>query len=262
MLAINTNALKDMSVLDIVVWLTTSEDWADGQPAVELTTDSKVHAYELMSYNFEQSLSTLGFYVPCLSGGWVDFVTDDLDFLYKQLRFCKYYHIPQIRLFVHNPHWDLKWNEMDMLFAANSISCAANFASQEYPGIDLLFENHGGLTATGQQTRQLLDEVRAFNVGTVFDPANYVASGADPIEAFHQVFSYIRHIHVKDIDKNGEFCAVGEGVLEWEYYLAHTINNGYQGWFSVEYEGSGNKREGLLKSFRKFKELSQCAEKR
>jgi sugar phosphate isomerase/epimerase len=117
-----------------------------------------------------------------------------------------------------------------------------------------MIENHGGLTKNGDMSAKIVKLIDKHNVRLVYDPANYIKSGADPAHALIKTVKYIEHVHVKDIIDN-QFCAVGEGIVPWKDILDLLKACGWEGYFSIEYEGVGNKEAGLILSYRNFKRL-------
>ena len=46
----------------------------------------------------------------------------------------------------------------------------------------------------------------------VFDPANFVQAGVDPIEAWDKLKSYVKYLHIKDADTEGKNVVAGDGI--------------------------------------------------
>ncbi|MEX1018814.1 MAG: sugar phosphate isomerase/epimerase family protein [Litorilinea sp.] len=111
-------------------------------------------------------------------------------------------------------------------------------------GITLLYENHTkGYAWThtdfSMPTDIFLDIMRRTedtDLMLLFDTANTLAVGDDPVAVVEQVKHRIRCIHVNDIAKRGEFTPVvhGTGVAPVEAVFRTMIADGYDGWVSVE----------------------------
>lgn len=95
---------------------------------------------------------------------------------------------------------------------------------------------------------------RVPGLGLVYDTANMLPSGDDPIAYYEALKTHIIHVHVKDVAlskatwkdklfraeraKNGEVmkcCVFGEGVIPLKEILTRMERDGYQGTFALEY---------------------------
>jgi len=217
--------------------------------SIELTTDARAHGYQMLFSSKE--IKSLGIHIEIMSGGWCDFIRNETSMLLPQISLMKQLGTNKIRLFISNPHLPAETNIITFKKANSLIKKYARL----YPDIYFLFENHGGLTANGLLTRHLMEEVDMFNVGLVYDPSNYIASGANPLEALGLTFKYIKHVHVKDINQNKEFCSVGEGITPWKKIIETLKLNDYNGVYSIEYEGKENPKLGIQKSLNNFRNL-------
>jgi len=56
---------------------------------------------------------------------------------------------------------------------------------------------------------QAIPELKA-----VFDPANFVQAGVDPLLAWEKLKAYVKYCHVKDADKEGKNVVAGDGIGE------------------------------------------------
>lgn len=247
-IAINTNSLKALPLDAALAHIQVS-----GVRCVEVTTDSKVHAYECMTPNTVINMPfpwDYGLKCVCMSGGWCDFARADMDALPIQIVLAKYMGTDKIRLFLSNPHVEAHPSAKNIDTAVLSLGTAADI----YPTTYLLIENHGGITATASMLYEVLLKIAKPNVGTVFDPVNYMMSGQDPVEAISTLSGWIKHVHVKDI-KDDELCAVGEGTAPWKEILEELAAIGYDGCLSVEHEGAGDPIKGMLMSITTLERL-------
>ena len=98
--------------------------------------------------------------------------------------------------------------------------------------------------------RQVLQAVPG--LGLVFDTANMLPHGDDPLEAYEALKQYIVHVHLKDVklvggpqgenywekasDGRGMQCTVwGEGVIPVMEIYRRLLQDGYDGLFAMEY---------------------------
>jgi sugar phosphate isomerase/epimerase len=249
MLAINTNSLKHVSLEKALEFIYSEL----GCSNVELTTDGRAHGYRFMfdfMYRFGMHIFPPVNFIS-FGGGWVDFVRKDLALLEKQFDVCSFLGIKKIRFFVSNPHNEPEVNRGNFVAAVSNIRDCA----KANPNFIFMLENHGGLTRTGALTSAIVRHINMSNVRLVYDPANYIRCGEDPIGALSTTYNYIEHVHVKDIDADGHFCSVGEGITPWPEILNMLKYRGYHNYYSIEYEGEGDRFEGLKESYLNFIKL-------
>ena len=129
-------------------------------------------------------------------------------------------------------------------------------------GIDCIYEDQGYYVNTPERIANLLADVDLPNTGVCLDVGNSLFYDI-PAERWAGIFSkYIKHVHIKDyIRKPAETApikgwhrtiegnylrgtVVGHGVVDFEKIFTILLANGYDGYFSLEYEG----REDVLES--------------
>ena len=124
-------------------------------------------------------------------------------------------------------------------------------------GVILCYENHTkGYAWTYNDFSQPSDiflEICARTDGTglrlLFDTANTLATGDDPLRVLAQVRRRVSMIHTNDIARAGSFEPVllGEGVVPIVEIYRLMRQNGFDGWISVE-EASKMGEEGFRKA--------------
>lgn len=132
-------------------------------------------------------------------------------------------------------------------------------------GIALTIEDHSLEAATGCTAADLAALCAAADpyLGVTFDTGNFVFGGQDPLAAWDALAPRVRHVHVKDWevlteeqagerpsrrDRSGipyRGVALGQGVVPNAAILERMAQAGYTGYLSVEYEGTGDPREGV-----------------
>jgi len=113
-------------------------------------------------------------------------------------------------------------------------------------------ENHGGLTSTGERIRKLLDMIPYEEVGVNYDPANFAYVGTDPYRALLSIQDRVVYTHWKDVvhaDKGPEYCAFGEGEIDWAPIVRRLMKT-YEGLWSIEYENIADPEEGTRRSLK------------
>lgn len=130
----------------------------------------------------------------------------------------------------------------------------ACLAEAKAAGVTLLYENHTkGYAWThtdfSMPTEIFLD-IMARTEGTelmlLFDTANTLAMGDDPVAVVEQVKHRVRCIHINDIEERGVFQPVvhGTGVAPVEDIFRVMVGYGFDGWVSVE-EASKTGEDGF-----------------
>lgn len=100
----------------------------------------------------------------------------------------------------------------------------------------LLHENEKGIYGEmAAECRKLMDTFGGDHFKAVFDFANFVQAKQDTLEAYELLKDHIAYIHVKDaLWKNGAVVPAGLGDGNVEAILRKLMQNGYQGFLSLE----------------------------
>ncbi len=82
----------------------------------------------------------------------------------------------------------------------------------------------------------IVERLEDSRLRVLFDTANNLAHGDDPVPVLEQVKHRVSVIHLNDIERAGEFTPVllGTGVAPVEELLHILITTGFDGWVSVE----------------------------
>ena len=141
--------------------------------------------------------------------------------------------------FTHSQHYTLPAERVcDYLYEtlAVAFNSIGEYAGQK--SVRIAIENHGGTSATGKKLKKLLDMVTFDSVGVTYDPANFAYGGEDPYQALLAVKDRVFYTHWKDVarsDKKIEYCAFGEGNIDWPPII-RTLLDEFQGIWAIEYE--------------------------
>lgn len=94
---------------------------------------------------------------------------------------------------------------------------------------------------------RVLEGLDPAHVGAILDVANLIREGNESLPmAIDLLGPHLRHVHVKDarariLDQprrlgrhDTEHVPLGEGQVPWQAILAHLVDHGYRGWFSLE----------------------------
>lgn len=200
-----------------------------------------------------------GVEIVALAGG-SNFAADDLDAeiakVKAQIDMCEALEAGVLRIFAG---WVSAAEYTDATFerVSDALEEVATHAGAH--GVMVAMENHGGITATGAQCHRLLAETIdrlpslpvAMPLGLNFDPANFRHAGEDALSALMVTAHLINYSHWKDVRYAGDepqYCAVGEGVIDWAPVIGVLIASGYDGYWAIEYEEAEDVVRGTRES--------------
>lgn len=117
----------------------------------------------------------------------------------------------------------------------------------EETGVKLLIENHGGISSNPANIVRIIREVGSDYLGTCPDFGNFPEEIR--YEALEKIAKYAVIVHAKTYDFNERGETVKGGVtIDFRRCLEIFKRQGFDGYYSVEYEGKGQHREGVKKS--------------
>lgn len=117
-------------------------------------------------------------------------------------------------------------------------------------GILLVLENHGVFAGKSIQIKEIVDTVSSPYLKVNFDTGNFLCVDEEPIDAYMALRGYVGFVHFKDyrkVDKEepGYFSlnglkyngtVLGEGEIDLKKIAGLLSADGYNGYFSIEYE--------------------------
>lgn len=129
-------------------------------------------------------------------------------------------------------------------------------------GIKTCTENHGFISQDSDRVERLVNAVNNGNFGVLVDMGNFTCADEQPHLAVSRVAPYAFHVHAKDFIIRDKECkvlggfwtrgasylipvAVGEGDVPVERCLRILRIAGYDGYVTIEYEGSADSFEGI-----------------
>lgn len=135
--------------------------------------------------------------------------------------------------------------------AADGLAKLSEHAAQS--DINVIVENHGGLSSNGQWLARVIRQVGMENCGTLPDFGNFMINkgrdGSEPVE-------YDRYIGMASLmpfakavsAKSHNFDDAGnETATDFEKMLTIMLDAGYTGYVGIEYEGGGlSESEGII----------------
>ncbi|MCB0036362.1 MAG: sugar phosphate isomerase/epimerase [Anaerolineales bacterium] len=139
-----------------------------------------------------------------------------------------------------------KRSEVDALVVQRLQQTAQETAAR-YPALQLVVENHGGITADSGRMLTILQAVNKgldqCRVGVCFDPSN-VPAEQQPRDWF-SLAAAATHVHLKTkaFTKRGE-----EKEIPYSTIFKLLKQNDYQGYMVIEFEGDGWPQDGIKQS--------------
>ena len=119
--------------------------------------------------------------------------------------------------------------------AADGLKRLSTFAQKH--DINVIVENHGGLSSNGQWLAQVIRKVNMNNCGTLPDFGNFRVSKGENYDRYIGVAAlmpFAKAVSAKshNFDKDGN-----ETNTDFQKMMQIVQDSGYQGWVGVEYEG-------------------------
>ena len=147
--------------------------------------------------------------------------------------------------------------------AADGLAKLSEFAAKS--DINVIVENHGGLSSNGQWLAQVIRKVNMDNCGTLPDFGNFTinrgGNGTEPVVydrylGMASLMPFAKAVSAKshDFDTDGN-----ETKTDYEKMLTIMLDAGYNGYVGIEYEGRElRESEGILAT---KKLLERCRDK-
>jgi L-ribulose-5-phosphate 3-epimerase len=120
-------------------------------------------------------------------------------------------------------------------------------ALAEPAGLQVMVENHGGLSSDGSWVAAVMHATDRPGVGTLPDFGNFtLADGTqyDRYQGVRELMPWAKNVSVKsrDFDERGE-----ETTTDYAKMLGIVVDSGYSGWLELEYEGERlSEHEGIV----------------
>jgi L-ribulose-5-phosphate 3-epimerase len=123
-------------------------------------------------------------------------------------------------------------------------------------GINILVENHGGLSSDGAWLSQVIQSVKMPNIGTLPDFGNFRISDNqeyDRYKGMEELMPYAKDVSAKsyDFDADGN-----ETTIDFPRMIKIIKRSGYRGYIGIEYEGDKyTEEEGIMLTKRLLEKL-------
>lgn len=151
---------------------------------------------------------------------------------YKWVEAAKFLGCHSIRV---NAASEGSWDEQKKL-AADGLRRLAEFGDEH--GINVIVENHGGLSSNGQWLSEVIQTVDHPRSGTLPDFGNFKISDTETYDNYkgvEELMPYAKAVSAKsyDFDEGGS-----ETQLDYPRLIKIVVDSGYSGYIGIEYEGS------------------------
>jgi len=143
-------------------------------------------------------------------------------------------------------------------------------AVRQATGLRTVFHHHcGGYVETPAEVDRLMGLTDPLLLGLCFDTGHYSYAGGDALAGLRQHASRIWHVHFKDYDpavgaraaaegwgyldavRQGVFCPLGQGAVDWAGVVAELRAMRYEGWIVVEQDvlpGQGEPKDSARRN--------------
>ena len=229
-LCFSTLGCPDWTIKDVA-----EKGAAYGFDAVELRISGDRHVDPALSQPERQQVKQLfadcGLKIPIISG-YSKFSSDDeaatasnVEMIVTNARLASDLGVPYLRTFIGDP--GITPRGIDGLREASD--------KAHELGVTVLAEIHDSLK-TGEQAAALIADVNSPGLAILWD-IHHSLTAKEPIEdTWKHVGNYIRHLHVKDAGSDNKVCLMGDGVLPVGDIVRLALKNGFDGFFSFEWE--------------------------
>lgn len=158
---------------------------------------------------------------------------------FKWISAARYLGCHAIRV---NAHGDAPWKQRRDL-AADSLHRLGRVGDEF--GIDVIVENHGGLSSNGKWLAEVMVAADHPRVGTLPDFGNFNIGGGESYDRYKgvtELMPFARAVSAKshDFDDEGN-----EKHTDYERMLRIVLDAGYRGHVGIEFEGGADEVDGI-----------------
>lgn len=214
----------------------------DAHVSPESTFSYAAHVRELVR---EHKLA-----VPCLTA-YTRFhqptaaaVREEVDRMMDMARLAEFLEVPCLRVFMGPAPDAINLSQADQI-AIEGLQYASKCL--ENSPVRLVIETHDS-AKDGRTLARLLKDVPS-NIGVLLDIIHPWDMGEEIGKTWEMIGERIYHVHIKDISRtleNGRiYCPIGQGILPVESTVRWLEGQGYQGFYSLEWEKSALEGQGV-----------------
>ena len=120
--------------------------------------------------------------------------------------------------------------------------------------LNVIVENHGGLSSNGKWLRSVIQKVDLPNCGTLPDFGNFPPE-TDRYEAVEMLMPYAKAVSAKSYDFND---TGDETQIDYYKMMKIVLDAGYHGYVGIEYEGNRlSENDGILATKRLLEKIQK-----
>ena len=148
----------------------------------------------------------------------------------QYLQICEEFQIPAIRVFGNKLGTEDPPTVITRVIDRLHTLCALS------PATAIYLEIHGDFS-TIETLGPIVSAMDEKNFGIIWDVEHSDGVYGDAYEPFYElIFPKIRHVHIKDRVRGKGLCLIGEGDIPLKGIIHRLIKDGYDGYFSIEWE--------------------------
>lgn len=120
-------------------------------------------------------------------------------------------------------------------------------------GLAVSFHPHmGSLVQSPEQLDKVMPHTR---INLCPDTGHVVLGGGDPLKVTEKYVDRIKYFHIKDVTKDGMFCPLGMGVIDFKPIIKVLSEKGTGVQYAVECDGwSGDPKEAAIVTYKYLEE--------
>lgn len=211
--------------------------------------DSHVSCSSSFSYvsDIKHMLADAGLVVPCLTSyeklNHVNLMDaeKDIDSLLHTIELADYLSAKSIRIFMG------KIDCSDDISQIEDNRALIMDRTKDSP-VKIVIETHDSARTGSDLSGILKDAPDCY--GVLWDIIHPWYMGESYQETWNLIGKRVFHMHIKDVRERlteplHDYCEIGKGVIPVKDIVNHVISNGYEGFFSLEWEPSSSGYEGI-----------------
>lgn len=183
----------------------------------------------------------------CVKGKSDEEIKNAMQQFEQVVQIANSFSVKGIRIFLGNftIRYDAPKEKLDYTRIIEFIKNACDYAAQY--NTEVWIETHNEF-ATGKVLRKLLDDVNKENCKVIWDIIHPLEDGEEPEETLKLLGEQCAHIHIKDgrpfddpMMHDWEYTFLGQGNIPIKNIVKLLLENGYSGYFSLEWESKWRK---------------------
>jgi sugar phosphate isomerase/epimerase len=151
----------------------------------------------------------------------------------RALELCRIFETRKMRIFSYYPTAEGDWRKWRVEVIGRM---EAKIRMAEKADVLLLHENEHRIYGDDpKRVCDLFQSLPSSHFRAIYDPANYVVCGFDPLQAWRQTKGWTVHFHIKDWVAGQEHgCLAGTGQGQIPSVIANAVADGFDGFATLE----------------------------